>query len=145
MSVESPDGRWQRQHLRYTVSDNKLIHCNLLPEGSALHVVSVSMGGCGVYQRDSKQHDNFQRLVKTQAEQGVDYTFIRKTLEIEYEGIMSEALKLQANLISSREITVENITVYYLGFQFIQADQKKISPLIQELDRLQKEGQIKLH
>lgn len=117
-----------REFPRYKVVDLKNLK-GLLEgtTGVATQLVTVSRGGCGFYCMDKLPGYSPPRRV---------------FCSFSMDGIASEPVRVQGNLVYAREIQSQGQAVMFYGIEFIKPHRPLIDKIATELERLYDSGLI---
>jgi len=93
-------------------------------------VITLGIGGCGFYGTLESKHF---------------LTPVKRVFSIfEFEGVTSQPVEIQGNLLYARDIQLNDEKIVFFGVEFIEAHQKLIEPIVQKLEALKEAGKVNL-
>jgi len=101
-------------------------------------IVTLSKEGCGFVGKE-ENHKLYlsKEELSQEAKKRVFSTF-------KLEGIGTDEINIQGNLIYMQEVPLNGKKVYFYGVQFIDAHQALIEPILQHVAGLADQGKVKL-
>ncbi|MDB5037362.1 MAG: hypothetical protein JWQ35_890 [Bacteriovoracaceae bacterium] len=119
-----------REFLRYKVVDLHTLKSEMESVNAPLQMSTFSAGGCGFY-----CVEQVPALVASSKRVFCTFTM---------EGVLPSPVRVQGNLVYSREIVANDKRVNFYGVHFIKPHRELVTPIIDHLNKLHKAGQIQL-